>query len=243
MLEMKCVYRENYYGANSQGESKLVGETAEGERQSLLTKYNRGYNSMLAVDNDGYKVTEGETDEIFRQGTETHVFVIYDSLLFDPGQLLVKDGIKDVEMSFRDYENKYGYDRVQRTEKTKFYVYTESTADETAFGIVHFRDKRTLAIYSVYEPYPMTEREKTDYAKEIVSGQLQANQYGNVSAVGLPRTVGNTDVNIYHHSFAPKFEQAECLFDDAMERKETVIEQLGESGLHYERDESEEVKQ
>lgn len=234
---MKCLYRQNLYGSGNLSKSTLIGETAGGDRQSLLKKAKK-HNTILSMDNRGFKVENGK-GEILRRGTDMDVFRIYDSLLFNPGDMFIRDKIRGVEMDFKTYEGKYGYDRVSRTEKAKFKLYAIQNDKETALGIEHYRGLNTLWIASVYFPEAMNGTEIADYATGFISEKLDANQSASVNAVGMPKDMRHPYVKIYKHEDDKRYTTVRELAEDAMERKETVFELLdGQEGEDKENDDA-----
>src|SRR5699024_5972754 len=110
----------------------------------------------------------------------------------------------------------------------KFSVYTEEDCKGTAFGIERQHWGKTLEIHSIYEPEIMSDKEKAEYIAEYIFSKLNANEIGNISAVGIDKYREHPFVKIYGHAFAAKFEQAKELYDDAMKRKTTISEVIKE---------------
>lgn len=226
MQAMKCIYRQNTYDMNSLSRSTLIGEYQDGKRSHLLASVD-GYRATLTVTSDGFTLTNG-TGEILRRGIESDIFSIYDGLLIDVEPLLVRDEIKGVEMSFHDYENKFGFDRVDRTVKSKHKLYAIQTKKETAIGIQHYQGLNTLWIASIYFPEPMNGTEISDYAARFIFEHLDANQTAIVNAVGIPKDMRHPYVKIYNHEDDKRYDMVRELAEDALGRKETISEVLDE---------------
>ena len=227
---MKCICKETVYSRNGKLRTNLIGEFKDGKRRRLMETNKEGYKTILTVTPKGFELVAARSGEVLRRGKETDVFNIYDSLLIkeEACPMLVKDDIKGAALAFEDYENKYGFDRVQREVLAKFSVYTEEDCKGTAFGIVKQHWGETLEIHSIYEPELMSNKEKAEYIAEYISDKLNANEIGNISAVGIDKYSDHSFVRIYAHAFAAKFEQAKELYDDAMKRKTTISEVIKE---------------
>lgn len=230
MTEIKCIIRLNQYAMGSRSHSELYGEDKDRERRQPLMQRNRqGYNSVLTVSPQGFTLTAGKSGEVIRRGTDTDVFEIYDSLLFKADPLYVVDEVKGVELPYSEYEQRYGFDRVGilREKPARFRVFTKESKGDTAIGIERYHNKKTLAIYSIYEPYPMTKKEKAKYIADYIYPTLAANEFANISATGLNRYL-YPDIRIYGHSDKPTFDIARELYDDAKERGTTISEDFRE---------------
>ncbi|WP_343781011.1 hypothetical protein [Virgibacillus salarius] len=226
---MRCIYKEHTYYRNTECESKLIGESREGNRAPLLTGL------TLTINDEGYTLTNAEGC-ILRQGNETDPFVIYDSMSFEVGALkLVMPGFAGV---FDRYENKHGYGRVGKDIKRKFIAYTErGEGNEGAIGLIEYDRHNTLSIHSLYIPQAMTNKEHVNYLAEYIEGLLYANEYATVQAVNF--TQGKIDgkyagiVKMYGAPYKPRHEQARLLYMDAILRGTSITEVFDEP-MRYE---------
>lgn len=234
---MKCITKRHYHSRGQCNGSELYGKHRNGNEYPLFGEFE----ALHMIVSDGKYRIESDNGEVFRQGlcdgSNESIFEIYDSTELPTGYLQLET--PDYSGTFEDFELVHGHDRVERTEKRKFYAYTETTENETAFGITETMNGYTQAIHSVYIPEEMSRREKARYIVKYLYDILKANEYASVSYSGL-----NFDnVNIYEYgvdSFrcypmtkdADKLEQAHLLYLGALERKGSVVETF-ETGVKY----------
>lgn len=223
---MKCIYNDNLIVKNSLSHSTLKGRNEDGLITDVMKLSDGGYKSILTVNESGFTLIAVGSKEILRRGTDKNVFTIYDSLLINVKPLLVKDEVRGVELAYTDYENKYGFNRVERTVPAKYYLYSVPTEGAMAFGAIEKHAGYTLALHSVYVPKEMTKQESVDYIASYIFDQLAANEKGNVTAYDLPQYFEIPGVRVYSHGYAARLETSEELYWDAIERKSTVSEVL-----------------
>ena len=157
---VKCVYNETTYVGNNFSKSDLIGETRQGKRVQLLPIGNDGIRAALKVTTNGFTL-KNVHNEILREGTATDVFEIVDSILFSVDPLEVKT--ENFSGSFKEFERNYGIDRVERDEQCRFKAYYVRTAGGIGLGLTEYRRLKTTAIYSIFVPEPMSDKEINNY--------------------------------------------------------------------------------
>lgn len=235
---MKCIVTKRTYGKGSQlASEELIAESRD------KTEVIRIYNKLkMTVDIEGhYRITNG-TGGTIRQGlcadSPASIFAIVDSCDFDTGSMeLVTPTYSG---TFEDYEKQYGHNRVERTKKRNFYVYTETTTEEgTGFGITEVKSNKTYAIYSLYLPEYKSRTDKARYIVKYIYDLLAPTEFASIRYNGLSFDGVYSDMygheSIKAHSLGKEsyqIEQARLLYYDAMERKTDVIEEF-KPGIKY----------
>jgi len=217
---MDCICKQNTYWKGNLIESVLVGESKEGAKSRTLNGL------TLTIAKDGFKLTNTDNATL-RQGKQTNVFAIYDSMDFTCENLRLS--MPDFNGNYEDYENQFGFGRVARVEKTKWYLYTETLADdaqETAIGLVRYDGAKTLEIASLYVGERLSRKGKAKYAAEFILSQLKADEFAVVSSVNVSNYREVEGVRISGGKYRHKFEQSRLLFMDAMEENRSVTEIL-----------------
>ncbi|WP_088049808.1 hypothetical protein [Virgibacillus dakarensis] len=224
---MKCIYTQHDYSSWGESASFLVAETREGKRSRLLSGL------TLTINPEGFTITNSDKATL-RQGVETDVFAIVDSMTIEMSGPL-KLVMPDYSGSYEDYQNRYGYGRVPREVKSNWYVYSETPpedATETAFGLIRFKGQKTYEIHSLHAPERLSRKERAKYIAEYILARLHANEYATVSAVNFPDFCEVEGVKMYGSKYRHKFEQCRLLFADALLRKSNVTEVFPD-GQHY----------
>lgn len=225
------------YTTHGHSKSALYEESrSQSQRQPLTQRDNDGYNTILTVDNDGYRLAAGRSGAVLRQGqsdgSPASIFGVYDSMAFDaePMKVITAGATEVFSDSFTEYERTYGYGRVSREVKRTFYVYISSLeGDETAFGLVEHFNGKSLAIHSLYYPYKLSRKERTIEVIEYVKGLLAPTEHASITAAGLnPQRVNmfayDGVVRVNTTGYNEKLEQSRLLFDDAAERRSSLKE-------------------
>jgi len=217
---MDCICKQNTYWKGNLVESALIGESKAGARTHILNGL------TLTISQDGFTLTNSG-GAILRQAKQTDVFAIYDSMDFTCENLRLS--MPDFNGNYEDYENQFGFGRVARVEKTKWYLYTETLADdaqETAIGLVRYDAAKTLEIASLYVGERLSRKGKAKYAAEFILSQLKADEFAVVSSVNVSNYREVEGVRISGGKYRHKFEQSRLLFMDAMEENRSVTEIL-----------------
>jgi hypothetical protein len=228
---MKCITMEHEFYSNHHTGSRYVGTTVGGVTTELLPQDPSGIKATLDVDVDGF-ILRNNNGELLRKGKETDVFAIYDSMQFS----ILGDGLlvtaNSFNGSFTEYENKYGFDRVERTEKVKYLAYSERLEGASVFGLVKVHYGKTLAIHSLYVDKPLSNRERASFLADYVYGQLNANETASITIVGGKVDKANGKhpgvVRLHSSKWQPKYEQARLLAEDAAERETSISERFTE---------------
>lgn len=238
---MKCIYKQHNYAWEHYEGYDLHVRNRKGENVGKL--FDDFEELRLIVHGGNYRLAN-KHNEVFRQGfcegTPESIFEVYDSISSDIPTNNLQLETPDYSGSFEDFELVHGHNRVEREKKRKFYAYTETTEGGTAFGITETKGRNTKAVHSVYIPQEMSRREKARFIVKYLYDLLAANQFASLSYSGL--TFDN--VNIHEYGFesfksypmakdSDRLEEAHLLYNDAMERKETVIETF-DKGVKYE---------
>ena len=226
---MDCICNENTYWKGNLIESALIGESKSGERTHTLNGLN------LTITKDGFKLANAK-GAFLRQGTETDLFAVYDSMAFPCDNLhLDAPGFKG---TFEDYELSHGHGRVERTKAVKFTAFTETTKNATAIGITRLAGGgKTKAIFAFYYSHPLSRREKAKVIADFVFTLLRPTERGTITAVGV--TVDNVNgpyagvIRTYGDAYKPKHEEARILADSAAESGEGMAE-VFETAMKYE---------
>lgn len=234
---MKCLFFRRYYEKGQAVESTLYGVTQDGNEARLFGEFEE----LTIFVKDGRYTIKNDKGEVFRQGlsdgTPSSILAIYDSTTLPAGgyRLETEDFSGDIE----DYEKSCGHNRVERTERRRFVVFTEATPGESALGLIEVKDGLTIAIYSLYFDVEMSRRDKARYVVKYVYELLQANEYANINYAGLSLDGVNRHQygmdSIKFYSIAKTSNQAEqprLLFNDALENKRTITETF-EEGYRY----------
>lgn len=237
---MKCIHKNHEYRQEQYLGYELHVTDSEGNEGKLFEDFEE---LRLIVKNGKYRITN-DKGEVFRQGlcdgTPESIFEAYDSTSSDVPIFNLLLETPDYSGSFEDFELVHGHNRVEREKRRKFYLYTETMEGATSFGITETKGKYTKAIHSVYIPEEMSRREKARFIVKYLYDLLAANQFASLSYSGL--TFDN--VNIHEYGFesfkrylmakdSDRLEEAHLLYNDAIERKETVIETF-DKGVKYE---------
>jgi len=225
---MDCICNENTYWKGNLVESALIGESKSGARTRLLNKL------TVTVEPTGFTLTNAEGATL-RQGIETNIFAIHDSMAFPCDNLQVVT--QDFSRKFDDYELAYGHGRVERTKVVKFAAYTETIESATAIGITRLVGGKTKAIYALYFDHALSRREKAKEIADFVYLMLMPTQRASISVVGV--TVDKINgpyagvIRMYGDSYKSKHEEARILADGAAESGEGMAE-VFESAVKYE---------
>ena len=205
-------------------------ETQDGKTEPLLPII-KGIKTILTVGENGYKLVNARK-EILRQGKDTNVFNVIDSMLFDPLPMYVKDEIKCVEMDYGQYERVFGFGRVERDETRRFLAYVERTSSGIGIGLIGYEWSSTLAVHSLYNDKPMSHREVANYIASFIEPMLKASERAKITGVGLDANQLSGAyagiVRMYESDYKDRFEQVRLLAMDATRRKTNIIETIEE---------------
>ncbi|WP_226036736.1 hypothetical protein [Aquibacillus saliphilus] len=233
MSKFNCIYREHTINYNTLSDSRLIGESKEGERAPLLQEQ-----LTLTIADGRYRLTNGRNGEVLRQGlsdgTPESIFGIYDSASLVLPNLRVVTA--DFEGSFDQYEFKHGHGRIERTKLIKYFAFTETTDTDTVIGITQKAGNGTGAIYSTYFDYPLNRREKAQAIATFLLPKLKPNERATVTAVGVTPDQVNIKyqgvLRIYNDGYEDKHEEARLLAEEAAEHKESTSEVFDEA-MYY----------
>jgi hypothetical protein len=222
---------EHDYYSNHHTGSRYVGTDKDGNTTELLPQDPTGVKATLDVDVDGF-ILRNNNGELLWKGKETDVFAIYDSMQFSipgDGLLVITDSFNG---SFTEYENKYGFDRVERTEKVKYLAYSERLEGASVFGLVKVHYGNTLEINSLYHDKELSNRERASFLADFVCERLDANETASITIVGGKVNKANVKhpgvVRLHSSKWQPKYEQARLLAIDAGERRTSITERFTE---------------
>lgn len=233
---MKCIVNKNTYFRNQHMRTELIAESRD--RAEVIRVLNK---LKMTVNIDGtYRITNG-TGGTIRQGlcadSSASIFAIVDSCDFGTGDMELKT--PTYSGTFEDYEKQYGHNRVERTKKRNFYVYTETTEEGTGFGITEVRSSYTYGIHSIYLPEYKSRTDKARYIVKYIYDLLAPTEFASIRYNGLSFDGVYRDMygheSIKAHSLGKEsyqIEQARLLYYDAMVRKTDVIEEF-KPGIKY----------
>lgn len=233
---MRCVFTSNELIGGHRVKSELWTESKEGTRAPLLPVID-GVKTILTVKADGYKLANVE-GEILRQGITTDVFEVANSMLFDAEPMQVIDNVRGFEGRFSEYEQIYGFGRVERSKNRKFRLYVEKSDRGSGIGLVEYSGFDTYAIHSLLYSGPFNNRVMIDFVAEYVSSMLKASEKASIYYTGVNSSYKldskYADFIKYHSKvYKDNFEQARLIAHDALLRR-TDIAEIFEEPMRYE---------
>lgn len=225
---MKCVYSVNEFSSNSLVSSELWGETMEGKSGPLLPII-EGIKATLTVTKDGYTGENNAFGEIVRQGKETDVFAIYDTMRMpvEPLQVVMPIFVG----MFSEFERIYGHGRIERDETRRWLAYVEHTGSSTSTGLTEYEWANTLAVHSLHIDKAMSNGEVVNFIASFVEPKLKACEHGTVTGVGIDASLlsgGFGVVRMHESTYKDRFEQRRLLTMDAAFRRTDISEDLEE---------------
>lgn len=225
---MKCVYKETAFVGNHFSKSELWTETREGRIAPLLP-IREGVRAKLTVTDKGFTLSNVE-GEVLRCGNEKDVFSIYDGAMYPVEPLRVET--RDFEGTFTEYERTFGHGRVSREEKRRFKAYYVRTKDGIGLGLIEYRRLKTTAIYSLFLPEPMSDKEVINYIAEFATSKLKACEMATITGTQTePSQLHGKHagvIKMYSNPYGSTLEQVHLLALDALKRETSISERFAE---------------